>query len=135
MSQSAISNALETRLAAIASPIATAWENVNFTPTAGVPYQSVDVLFAEPENPTFGNAFNRQRGLLQVSLRYPANTGRQAALTRAEAIKNWFPRGLSLAASGITTTIERTPEIAKGGADDDRYIINVRIRFFANLEG
>lgn len=135
MSQTAISNALETRLNAIASPIATAWENVEFTPVGGVPYQKVDILFAEPENPTFGANFNRQRGFMQVQLRYPLNTGRQAALARAEAIKNWFPRGLSLSDSGVTAIVEKTPEISKGGVVEDRYVVNVRIRFFANLEG
>jgi len=134
MSQTAISNALEVRLNAIASPLATAWENVEFSPVGGVEYQKVDILFAEPENPTFGSGFNRQRGFMQVQLRFPLNTGRQAALARAEAIKNWFPRGLSLTDSGVTTVIEKTPEIAKGGNVEDRYVINVKIRFFANLE-
>lgn len=135
MSQAAISNALETRLSAIASPLATAWENVEFTPVGGVEYQKVDILFSEPENPVFSNTFNRQRGFMQVQLRYPLNTGRQAALARAEAIKNWFPRGLSLSDSGVTAIVEKTPEISKGGVVDDRYVVNVRIRFFANLEG
>lgn len=135
MSQTAISNALETRLNAIAAPLATAWENVEFAPTGGVEYQKVDILFVEPENPTFGASFNRQRGFMQVQLRYPLNTGRKDALARAEAVKNWFPRGLSLLDSGVTTIVEKTPEISKGGVIDDRYVVNVRIRFFANLEG
>ena len=133
MSQTAISNALETRLAAMVPAIATAWENVNFTPDGGVEYQQVDIMFAEPENPTFGSLFNRQRGFMQVSLRYPLNTGRNAALARAEAVKNWFTRGLSLVDSGVTTIVEKTPEISKAGVVDDRYCVNVRIRFFANL--
>lgn len=135
MSQTAISNALETKLNAMTPAVATAWENVEFTPTGGVEYQKVDILFAEPENPTFGNGFNRQRGFMQVQLRYPLNTGRKDALARAEAVKNWFPRGLSLLDSGVTTIVEKTPEISKGGIVDDRYVVNVRIRFFANLEG
>jgi hypothetical protein len=135
MSQSAISNALEAKLNAMAPAISTAWENVEFTPVGDVEYQSVDILFAEPENPVFSNSFNRQRGFMQVQLRYPLNTGRNAALARAEAVKNWFPRGLSLLDSGVTTIVEKTPEISKGGIVGDRYVVNVRIRFFANLEG
>lgn len=135
MSQIAITKALELRLDAMTPAIQTAWENVEFTPSGGVEYQVVTTLFAEPENPVFGNTFNRQKGFLQVQLRYPLNTGSNAALTRAEAIKNWFPRGLSLANSGVTTIIEKTPEVSKAGVDGDRYVVNVRIRFFANLEG
>lgn len=135
MSQSAISNALETRLAAMVPAIATAWENVEFQPVGGVEYQKVDILFAQPENPTFGANFNRQRGYMNVQLRYPLNTGRNNALAQAEAIKNWFPRGLSLQDGGVTSIVEMTPEISKGGNVEDRYVINVKIRFFANLEG
>lgn len=133
MSQTAISNALEAKLAAMTPAIATAWENVEFSPTGGVEYQKVDILFAEPENPTYGNDFYRQRGLMQVQLRYPINVGRASALARAEAIANWFARGVSLFDSGVITTIEKTPEVSKGGNIDDRYVINVRIRFYANL--
>jgi hypothetical protein len=135
MSQTAISNALETKLDALTPALATAWENVEFNPTGGVAYQKIDILFAKPENPSFGSNFNRQRGYMQVQLRYPLNTGRTAALARAEAVKNWFPRGLSLQDGGVTTIVDETPEISKGGVVDDRYVINVRIRFFANLEG
>jgi hypothetical protein len=134
VSQTAISNALETRLDALTPTLLTAWENVNFISTADA-YQSVTVLFAKPENPVFGDNFNRQRGMMIVELVYPLGSGRKDALARAELTKNWFPRGLSLTDDGVTTVIEETPEIAKGGVASDKYVIYVKIRFFANLEG
>ena len=132
MSNTAIALALETALVAASGSITTAWENVDFAPPdAG--YQVASILFAEPDNPTLGPAFFRQRGMMQVQLRYPLGTGKQAAVTRAEALRAAFNRGLTFAASGITVVIERTPEIATGYSDDNRFIVNVRVRFFANI--
>lgn len=129
----AISKALEVRLAALNPALPTDWENTNYTPETGVAYQAATVLFAEPENPTFGDDFYRQRGYLQVQLRYPANTGKAAAFQRAGLLQSWFKRGLSLEADGITTIVEKTPEVTNGTNDGDRYVVNVRIRFYANI--
>lgn len=129
----AISKALEVRLAEIAPAIETAWENDGYKPVTGVPYQQVNVLFAEPENPTMGDDFWRQRGFLQVQLRYPLNVGKLDAGLRAGLIRDHFKRGLSLVADGITTIVEKTPEISGGSPDDGRYVVNVRVRFFANI--
>lgn len=130
----AIATALEVRLAALLPAIATSWENANYEPVPGTPYQAANVLFAEPENPTFGDDFWRQRGYLQVQLRFPGNTGKAAAFQRAGLLQSWFKRGLSLEADGITTVVEKTPEVTNGTNDGDRYIVNVRIRFYANIQ-
>lgn len=135
MSQVKISNALETRLAAIASPLPTQWENAAFTPVDNQPYQQVDILFAQPSNPTANGNFNRQQGFMQIRLYYPAGTGRLAAQTRAEALALWFKRGLSFSSDGVTAIIDRTPEISKGGVEGSRYVLVIRIRFFSNVEG
>jgi len=135
MSNLNISAALEVRLAALTPAILTSWENVNFNPVADIPYQVATVLFAEPENPTMGDDFYRQRGYIQVSLRYPQNTGKAAAFARAELLRSWFKRGLSIEAGGVITVIEKTPEVGSGTNEGDRYILNVRIRFFANIQG
>lgn len=132
MSNAAISLALETALVATSGSISTAWENVDFTPPdAG--YQVATVMFAEPENPALGAAFFRQRGYLQVQLRYPLGTGKQAAVTRAEALRAAFNRGLSFTASGITVVMEKTPEIGTGYTEDNRFVVNVKMPFFANI--
>ena len=128
-----IAKALEVRLSELDPDIATDWENTNFTPVTGTPYQAANVLFAEPENPTFGDDFYRQRGYLQVQLRYPSNTGKAAAFQRAGLLQSWFKRGLSLEADGITTIVEKTPEVTNGQNDGDRYVVIVRVRFYANI--
>lgn len=132
MSVAAIRAALESALAAVTPTIATAWENAEFTPTPGTPYQRVYVLFAEPANTEISRSYMEQ-GFMQVSLAYPLNGGPGPAAARAELLRSIFYRGRSLLAAGVTTTIERTPEIAPGQFDGDRYVVPVRIRFFAHI--
>lgn len=125
---------LENRLDALpaAAAIATARENVDFVPPApDVPYQRVDLLMNTPDNPVIGSGY-QMLGVLQVSLFFPRNGGSGGAVARAGQIRDWFPRGLSLTESAFTVTIERTPEIGSGLPDEDRYMVPVRIRWFAS---
>ncbi len=131
MSLLAVRNALETALNAMSPALATAWENAPYTPINGTAYQRVYMLAAEPENPEMGRHVI-ERGFLQVSLCYPLDAGPNAAMARAELIRSTFPRGAAFSASGVTTQIERTPEIAPAQIEDDRYVVPVRVRFFAH---
>lgn len=133
MSNLAIRRAMETRLASIEPSIATAWENDDFEPVEGVPYQEAYMLYARPENPTMGDGFYRQRGYMQVTLRYPLNTGPYDAGLRGEMIREAFKRGLSVQADGVETKIDETPEVPGGAVIDGRYVIVMRIRFYADL--
>jgi hypothetical protein len=134
MSALLVRAALEVALAAMTPSLATAWENTPYTPVAGTPYQQVTLLLAEPDNSQIGPSYTEQ-GYLQVSLAYPLNDGPAAAATRAELIRSTFYRGASFAASGVTVNIERTPEISPGRVDQDRYVIPVKIRFYAHIAG
>lgn len=134
MSKVAITKALETRLEALDNAFPTQWENSGYKPIQGVAYQAAYLLFARPENPTFGDDFHRQRGYLQVDLRYPSNAGKAAALLKADQLEKWFPRGLSLERDGITTVIDETPEISGGSNEGDRFVIKAIIRFYANIQ-
>lgn len=130
MSVTAIRAALETALAAMTPALATAWENAEYTPVQGTPYQRVTLMLAEPDNSEIGPQFV-QRGMLQVSLFYPDGPGPAAATTRAELIQTAFARGHSFTSGGITVTVEKTPEIATAMQDEDRFHVPVRIRFYA----
>lgn len=132
MSVISIRSALETAINAMSPSIQTNWENVDFVPTVGTAYQKVNLLFAEPENVEFGANY-RQIGILQITLFYPLKTGTNTAATRAELIRTTFKRGNSYTSGSVTVTIQRTPEIGTGSVDGDRWMIPVRVRFFANL--
>ncbi|WP_082818874.1 DUF4128 domain-containing protein [Cupriavidus nantongensis] len=133
MSLSLIRRALEKHLLAMAPVLPLAPENVPFTPTPGAPYQRVHLLPATPANPTMGDGFYREVGVFQVSLYYPQGTGPAAAQTRAEAVRNYFPRGLLIPEGGISTRVERTPAISSGVPDGDRWCIHVSIQYSADI--
>jgi hypothetical protein len=133
MSIVSIRAALEVRLTSIAPSIQTAWENAPFSPTAGVAYQSVFLMPAAPENPTFGDGFYREIGLLQVSLFYPLQAGPKAAADRAELIRTTFKRGTSMVSGTVTVRVARTPEIGQGRVDGDRWHVPVRVVWFAGI--
>ena len=126
--------ALEARLVAIASPLPTAWENVVFTPpTDGTAYQAADLLPAAPDNPTLGDGFYRELGLMQITLSYPIGGGSGAVYSKAEAIRAWFPRGLSLTSGGITVHITRTPAIGPKLPSLDRFVLPVSVRWYTDV--
>ena len=130
----AIKAAIEARLVAIASPLPTQWENVVFVPpTDGSAYQVADILPATPDNPTLGDKFYREIGLLQVTLLYPLNGGSGPVYAKAEAIRDWFPRGLSLSSGGITVNIPRTPAIGPKRIAEDRFALPISIRYYADV--
>ena len=133
MSQPTIRAALEAALASIKPDIDTAWQNVPYTPVTGRPYQAAYLLPAEPSNHSMGDGSRQERGIFQVSLMYPPGHGTAAAGARAEAIAALFRRGASFTKDGITVQIERTPEIANGREDGDRWMVPVKIRWFCNL--
>ena len=133
MSIVSIRAALETRLNSMSPALSTAWEGMPFTPVTGTPYQQVNLLLNDAENPTMGDAMYRQSGFLQVLLCYPPGTGAKAAATRAEAVRSHFPRGLGLTSGGINVLIDLTPSIAPAIIDGDRYRIPVTIYFRADI--
>lgn len=129
--------ALESAVAAMTPALATAWENKNFVPVPGTPYQKVFLLPAKPENPTFGDGFYREVGLLQITLSYPSSgmprDGTGAASSRAEVIRSVFKRGTTFVKDDVLVTISGTPEVKLGTTFADRYEVPVRIPYFANL--
>lgn len=133
MSLAAIRTALETALAEITPELSTEYENTDSTSPKSGPYQRVHLLPAEPLNNTFGDDQRQEQGIFQILLLYPTGVGAGDAIERAELIKNKFKRGTSLTSGGVTVHISHTPSIHSGIPDDDRYVIPVRIRYYAYI--
>lgn len=127
--------AIEGRLQAMSGYLGdanTQFENTVITPVNGQAYQIINHFLAEPQNPEQGGKFFIENGYTQVSLAFPVAVGKGAALDMAQKIRDWFYKGLSLAAGGVTVIINRTPTIAPGAVAGDRYFVPVKIRFTAN---
>jgi len=131
MSAIKIKAALESALNSMTA-LATAWENIEYVPVTGTPYQQVNILMAEPDNNEYGRTY-REIGYMQIKLMYPLKNGSLTAITRAELIRSTFYRGASFTSSGVTVVIDKTPEISEGSVEGDRWAIPVKIRFFANI--
>lgn len=126
--------ALETALSAMTPALATAWENVAFTPTVNVPYQRASILPGAPLNDEYGPGFNEQ-GIFQVSLHYPPGTGAKAAEDRALAIRSTFYRGASFPKNSIVVKVMKTPMILPAMDDDQgRYVVPVSIEFMTSVQ-
>lgn len=132
MSLDAVKAALEGQLNAMTPALATAFENAAFTPVVGTPYQAANLMPGEPDNSVYGTNY-QERGLFQVTLNYPVGNGAKDALARAKLIRAAFQRGTSIVKSGITTTIEKTPEIGPGASEGAWYQLPVRVRWYANV--
>lgn len=135
MSTDAISKAFEKEIKLVAPTLPTALENVNFEGDEDQPFQTLYMRFAKPENPTMGDGHYRQRGYCQLRLSYPSNKGGGDASRRADLIRAHFRRGWTMTTDGVKTVVEETPEIGSGSNEGDRYIINVFVRFYADIFG
>lgn len=133
MSQQLIRRALEKRLAAMTPSLSTAWENAQFTPVSGTPYQRVNLMPNTPDNSTQGGKMYFDRGIFQVTLCYPMGTGPNAAESKAQAVRDWFWRGLSLIEGAITVHITDTPRISPAMVDGDRFCIPVSVSYQAQI--
>jgi hypothetical protein len=109
--------------------LATAWENVAFTPTTGTAYQQVNLMIADNQDATVSDASYVTVGIMQVLLVYPIGTGAKAAATRADSLLTTFKRGIQLTSGGIDVEINKTPVIAPAQIDGAFYKLPVSIYF------
>jgi hypothetical protein len=127
MSLAIIRAAFEKKLALMTPALSTAYENVPFSSTSGVPYQRVYMMPATPDNQIMGGFQYCEQGLYQISLCYALNSGPSAAETRAQALRQFFKRGTSMTEAGLIVNIINTPRVSVAQIDVDRYVIPVYI--------
>lgn len=127
-----IRSILETALQSVDPTMQTAYENVSFKPTVGVPYQAPFIITARPQNPTIGDNFYREVGYMQVNIYYPLGEGSLAITTKAEQIRNTFKRGATFTKNGITVVITGTPEL-RFVTEKDSYVAILKIYFFSDI--
>jgi hypothetical protein len=122
---------MESALNGMTPALATAWENVSFTPPASsTAYQQAFILFARPDNQEMGSR-HQEIGYMQVTLKYPRQAGSSSIGGRAELLRTTFKRGNSFVSGGITVNITDTPEVGQGYDDGTMYCVPVKIRFSA----
>lgn len=134
MSQLNASNLLEQHLKDVGgASFPTAWENVPFTPQAGVAWQAVHGLPSQTLNPSYGDNFERLVGVMQVMLLYPKNEGRHNAQTRAEVLRQGFKRGTTLLTAGVRVLVDRSPWVGVAMTDGAWYRVPVSIPYIVDV--
>lgn len=132
MSYLLIRKLLEEKLATISPSISTSYENLNFQPVNGTPWQRLE-LSSKIGNPTFGDNLKRETGILMLNLMYPLNAGPGAANARADIVRTTFYRGLTLSSGAVRISIDKTPEIHQGFKDEGWYNLPISVFFTADI--
>ncbi|MFZ3286544.1 MAG: phage tail terminator-like protein [Telluria sp.] len=133
MSIAKVRMAMEKRLATMSPALATAYENVTFSPVVGTPYQRINMLQAAPADLVKGRTLTELSGLMQVTLFYPQGTGPAAAEARAELIKAHFKPPMTLTEGAVNVHVNNTARVATGFPDGDRYAVPVSIPWIAYI--
>lgn len=135
MSQITIRSLMRKRLEAMAGNLPkTKYRNEPFDPPGpDTPYQVVDFVFGNTQNPIKGAAFTREVGFMQVALHYPKGLGEGPALQQAQAIRARFKYGTTEASGNVTMVVNYEPSINAGTDEPDRYVLVVKVMFYANV--
>lgn len=126
MKLSEIKALLEQKLLAMPGVLPTAFENVSFTPPAG-PYQACYHLINSPVDLGIEGTLTEERGILQVTLRYPEGKGRQLTDAMADQLKQHFKPAQIILGPGFRIELNKTPSVSTGSPDEGRWAIPVSI--------
>jgi len=118
--------AIRTRLAALTPALPTALEGIPFTAPTGM-YQRLQFVITPPTDPTFGTYFHRENIQVQIFVADKLDVGTAGAITRAQVLRDWFHKGLTLTESGVRMHVLSTPQIAGATVASDRIIVPVLI--------
>ena len=129
-----IENAFRIKLNTISPVIATAYENVPFTPTSNVPYQELSLLPSYNDSEYINDKQYISYGLVQITLKYPTTKGSKDILDRVKLYMNNFVRGDTLTNGGISIKIRSTPVAVNLGTIGDRYVYAISINYKAFYE-
>ena len=118
--------AVRRRLAALTPSLPTALEGISFVPPTGM-YQRLQFVINPPTDPTFGTYFHRENIQVQIFVADKLDVGTTGAIARAQLIRDWFCKGLTLEEDGVRMHVLRTPQIAGAAVAGDRVIVPVLI--------
>jgi hypothetical protein len=123
--------AIEVRLATLGLPVA--YENVEFKPTANQKYLILQFSIRNPDDPTIGDVYYRERLEAQVFVCDLLNQGTASALTTAESIRSLFPKGWYINQGGYNVYTFNTAQIKGAVKTNDRLVVPVMIDFVAEV--
>lgn len=135
MSLPLIRSLLETRLKAWAAahvpPLAIAWQNVAFTPPAGMYLRSF-ILPGQTDSLDLSGEHSAYVGVHQVSVVCPAGVGQGAGERLAQEIVDLYPLNLPLTRDGFEVKVFTKPFTGSAIPDEDVYVLPVSYSYRAD---
>ena len=118
--------AVRRHLQTLSPVLPTALEGISFVAPDGM-YQRLQFVINSPTDPTFGRGYHRENIQVQIFVADKLDVGTNAAITRAQALRDLFHKGLTLNEGGFRMHVLRTPQIAGAAIASDRVIVPVLI--------
>ena len=119
--------AVRKHLANLSPKLPTALEGISFTPPATGMYQRLQFLISRPTDPVFGRGYYRENIEVQIFVVDKLDVGTTEAESRAELIRDWFHKGLTLVEGNFRMHVLRTPHVSSAAISADRIIVPVLI--------
>lgn len=130
-----IRDLLRIQLNTISGSFPTVYENMPYTPTIGTPWQWAILLWAQTENPTMGDDFQREVGIFQVGLSFPRSQGPDALNVQSAIIRGGFKRGLTLSQANVKMRVLHSPYLSPAFPSDGAwYQVAVSVPFVADVQ-
>lgn len=112
----------------------TALEGISFTPPAGM-YQRLQFLIQRPSDPIIGANYHRENIEVQIFVADKLDAGTADAETRAELLRDWFHKRLTLEEGNVRIHVLRTPHVSSAVIAADRIIVPVLIPLTVEVYG
>lgn len=136
MSQKKVNLGFTNKINSIIPTIDTVLEGTaSYTPTAGKEYQELYYLPAINDSQNIDNPDYFNRGIFQITLKYPNKQGLSKILDRCDLYVNAFAKGTKFTFQGITIAITKTPTIVNLGNESDRvvYVVSINYKAYVDL--
>lgn len=127
MSVQIIKKLCRLHLAELIPALPTAYEGMPFeVPSSGL-YQRLQFVVQQPDDPTLGLGYYRERLEMQLFIVGPAGVGTSEVDTYAEQLRLHFRKGTVMVQDSIRVHVLRTPKISGTAVVQNRVMIPVLI--------
>lgn len=113
----------------------TALEGISFKPPAKGMYQRLQFVISRPTDPVLGTGYYRENIEIQIFVVDKLDVGTADAETRAELIRDWFHKGLTLIEGNFRMHVLRTPHVSSASIAADKIIVPVLIPLTVEVFG
>lgn len=125
--ETALTRALE------GSGVPIAFENVAFeNEEISAPFVETAILFADTQNPTFGDGFYRCPGIFQLTVRAEDGKGAKEVYELSERLCKYFHRGLTFNLQGMRVLIDKTPSVTSLKKKEPYVLLIISVPFLTD---